>query len=127
MAQDVRCPDCGTELPTDGAAEGLCPQCLLSLAFHDLGPGGGLDAEAETLDRPSAGRILGERYQMRERLGQGGMGEVWRAFDLKLRLDVALKARPWPKRASTWTATRACGISTCASLDPCEWAGSRWA
>ena len=86
-----RCPDCRTELSSDRATKGLCPKCLLSLALHDVEPGGDL-AEAATLDRPSAGRVLGGRYQMREILGRGGMGEVWRAFDLKLRLDVALKA-----------------------------------
>ena len=87
----AHCPDCGTELSSDRATEGLCPKCLLSLALHDFEPGPDL-ADAATLDGPSAGRILGGRYQMRELLGRSGMGEVWRAFDLKLRLDVALKA-----------------------------------
>ena len=38
------------------------------------------------------GQVLGDRYQIRSQLGKGGMGEVWRAFDLKLRQDVALKS-----------------------------------
>jgi WD40 repeat protein len=37
------------------------------------------------------GSVLGDRYQIRSLLGCGGMGEVWHAFDLKLRVEVALK------------------------------------
>ena len=37
------------------------------------------------------GRVVADKYELRDELGRGGMGTVWRARDLKLERDVALK------------------------------------
>ncbi len=95
MERSARCPDCGGELASEPGIQGLCPQCLLSLALEESELGA-----QQTLDGSALGQVLADRYQMRELLGRGGMGEVWRAFDLKLRVDVALKALR-PERLSS--------------------------
>jgi len=52
------------------------------------------------------GQPLKTRYVLRERLGVGGQGEVWRAFDPQANADIALKIlHPAPGRsAAAWAA-----------------------
>jgi serine/threonine-protein kinase len=80
LSEPLQCPKCAKVLTDE---TNFCPACGEDLR--------GLTPTADTLSVPWAGKVIDGRYRLREKLGEGGMGAVYKVEHVRIGKILALK------------------------------------
>ncbi len=95
MLENIKkCPYCKEEIRADAIR---CKHCHMMLNKEssvsdgsDVASAGPLD-DAVTRLPDDVGRVLSDRFEIRELIAEGGFGKVYRAYDGVMKIDVAIK------------------------------------
>ncbi|HEY5911396.1 MAG TPA: serine/threonine-protein kinase [Verrucomicrobiae bacterium] len=105
MDTSQRCGRCGVEL-VEATSSGYCPSCLLRDAFQGLESNPETEGASAASAKPAGAGQRFDNYELLEKIGQGGMGVVYKARQLNLDRIVALKLLPFGQFSNEETVQR---------------------
>ncbi len=86
--QDTKCPDCDYTNPADSQ---FCNRCGTNLGISNKVSFSATQTIQGSVSHIPVGSTFAGRYQILDVLGEGGMGEVYHAFDTRFNEEVAIK------------------------------------